>query len=83
MAFEDASVLTQCLAENSDIDLALVQYEERRRNRVAAVQHASLERMDANRQVSQREHQIRNIAARNFGEYSLEQLWGGLISEAP
>ena len=83
MAFEDASVLTQCLAENSDIDLALVQYEERRRNRVAAVQHASLERMDATRQVSQREHQIRKIAARNFGEYSLEQPWGGLISEAP
>ena len=83
MAFEDALVMTQCLARNPDIDAALVQYQERRKNRVAAVQQASLERMDANRQVSPREHQMRNVAARNFGEYSLEQLWGGLIGEAP
>ena len=83
MAFEDALVLTQCLADNLDIDVALVQYQKRRQSRVAAVQHASLERMDANRQVSRREQQMRKIAARNFGEHSLEQLWGGLICEAP
>ena len=83
MAFEDALVLSEELAATPDIDLALRAYEQRRRPRVEPVQQAALQRMDANRDVSSREHQMRNAASRRFGSDTLERLWGGLIEELP
>ena len=79
MAFEDAHALTECIVDHDDIDSALQAFEARRRPRVTSVQHASLERMAANRFMSPHEHWVRDETARRFGERSLEQLWGDLI----
>ena len=41
MAIEDASVLSHCIAEGTDVPAALLRYESLRRDRTAQVQHRS------------------------------------------
>ena len=83
MAFEDAQVLIETLANESNVENALKEFEVRRWPRVRQVQRDALERMDANNRVGTREHRLRQLIFARMGGRRLTDVWSRLIEELP
>jgi len=83
LAFEDAVVLCEELDRTRDVDAALARFVERRRARVARVQRASRERMEANRPQGARALAIRDRVLRALGARQLEREWAALVAWRP
>jgi 2-polyprenyl-6-methoxyphenol hydroxylase-like FAD-dependent oxidoreductase len=80
MAFEDAMVLCELLGDGGAIDAALARFEARRRERVARVQRASRERMEANRVRGPHACAVRDRLLREIGARLLEEAWAPLMT---
>jgi 2-polyprenyl-6-methoxyphenol hydroxylase-like FAD-dependent oxidoreductase len=83
MAFEDAGVLCDLLAEARDPESALEAFEKRRRDRVDTVQRESLARMEANRSLEPARLELRNQVLRKVGASQLAAAWGPLMERSP
>lgn len=80
MAFEDACIAADALSETKTVDQALKRYESRRRSRVELVQRESLQRMEANIKLTEKDHQLRLKAVSLTGHNQLTRVWSSLFS---
>lgn len=83
MAFEDACVLCELLAEGRDVEPVLQAFDRRRRDRVESVQRESRARMEANRSLEPARLELRNQVLRKVGASQLTAAWGPLMERSP
>lgn len=83
MAFEDAGVLCELLANARELESTLEAFEKRRRDRVEAVQRESRARMEANRGLEPARLELRNQVLRKVGASQLTAAWGPLMELSP
>jgi 2-polyprenyl-6-methoxyphenol hydroxylase-like FAD-dependent oxidoreductase len=83
MAFEDACVLGELIAQARAVEPTLEGFEKRRRDRVETVQRESRARMEANRGLEPARLELRNQVLRKVGASRLTAAWGPLMERSP